>query len=76
MLQRWRRHAENLDHKGKRSRKSLIYFQVGNEKGLVDLVNFQVGTEDIQYCQVKKGEEVSSVGSSLSDEEEVGEKRH
>jgi hypothetical protein len=33
MLKRWPRHAENLSHKGKRSVKNLIDFQVGNEKG-------------------------------------------
>jgi hypothetical protein len=32
VLKRWLRHAENLSHKGKRSGRGLIGFQVGNEK--------------------------------------------
>jgi hypothetical protein len=75
MLKRWLRHAENLSHKGKRSGKSLIDFQVGNEKGSVDLINCQVGRGDIPDFQVGKGEEVSSAESSLTDEE-VEEKPH
>jgi hypothetical protein len=42
----------------------------------VDLVNCQVGRGDIPYCQVGKGEEVSSDESSLADEEEDEEKPH
>jgi hypothetical protein len=64
VLKRWLRHAENLSHKGKRSGKSLIDFQVGNEKGSVDLVNCQVGRGDIPDFQVGKGEEMSSAESS------------
>jgi hypothetical protein len=67
-LKRWPRKAETLSHKGKRSGKSLIDFQVGNEKGSMDLVNCQVGRGDIPYCQVGKGEEVSSTESLLADE--------
>jgi hypothetical protein len=76
MLKRWLRHAENLSHKGKRSGKSLIDFQVGNEKGSMDLIYCQVGRGDIPDFQVGKGEEMSSVESSLTDEEEAGEKPH
>jgi hypothetical protein len=65
-LKRWLRHAENLSHKGKRSGKSLIDCQVGNEKGSVDLINCQVGRGDIPYFQVGKGEEMSSVRVHIS----------
>jgi hypothetical protein len=64
MLRRWLRQAESLSHKGKRSGKSLIGFQVGNEKGSVDLVNCQVGRGGIPYFQVGKGENMSSIESS------------
>jgi hypothetical protein len=70
------RHAENLGHKGKRSGKSLIDFQVGNEKGSMDLIKFQVGRGDIPDFQVGKGEETSSAESSLIDEEEAGGRPH
>jgi hypothetical protein len=40
MLKRWMRHAKNLIHNRKRSGKSLVDFQVGNEKGLVDLIYY------------------------------------
>jgi hypothetical protein len=85
-LKRWLRHAENLSHKGKRSGKNLVGFQVGNEKGLMDLVtyqvgigdipNFQVGIGDIPDFQVGKGEEMSSIEGSLMDDEEAGERPH
>jgi hypothetical protein len=42
----------------------LIGFQVGNEKGSVDLVNCQEGRGDIPNFQVGKGEEMSSAESS------------
>jgi hypothetical protein len=48
---------------------------VGNEKGSMDLIYCQVGRRDIPDCQVGKGEEVSSVESSLT-EEEAREKPH
>jgi hypothetical protein len=51
MLRRWLRHAENLSHKGKRSGKNLVYCQVGNEKGLVDLIDYQVGRGDIHIVR-------------------------
>jgi hypothetical protein len=76
VLKRWLRHAENLSHKGKRSRKSLIGCQVGNEKGSMDLVTYQVGRGDIPNFQVGKGEEMSSAEGSLIDEEEAGERPH
>jgi hypothetical protein len=38
----------------------------------VDLIDFQVGKGDIPYCQVGKGEEMSSLKSSLTDEEAEG----
>jgi hypothetical protein len=51
---------------GKRSVEDLVYyqgisvesldFQVGNEMGLVDLIDFQVGSRKIPNCQVGKGE--------------------
>jgi hypothetical protein len=75
VLKRWLRHAENLSHKGKRSGKGLIDFQVGNEKGSMDLVNCQVGRRDIPDFQVGKDEEMRSDESShqrmLIDEEEA-----
>jgi hypothetical protein len=49
---------------------------VGNEKGSVDLIKFQVGRGDIPDFQVGKGEEMSSAESSLIDEEEAEEKPH
>jgi hypothetical protein len=60
----WLRHDENLSHKGKRSRKDRIGFQMGNEKGSVGLANCQVGRGDIPDFQVGKGEEVSSAEGS------------
>jgi hypothetical protein len=79
-VKRWLRHAENLSHKGKRSGKGLIDFQVGNEKGSVDLINCQVGRGDIPDFQVGKGEEMSSAESShqrmLTDEEEAEGRPH
>jgi hypothetical protein len=41
---------------------------VGKEKGSVDLVNCQVGRRDIPDFQAGKGEEMSSVESSLQEE--------
>jgi hypothetical protein len=38
----------------------------------MDLIKFQVGRGDILGCQVGKGEEMSSVESSLKDEEAEG----
>jgi hypothetical protein len=49
MLKRWLRHDENLNQKGKRSGKGPIGFQVGNEKGSLDLIHCQVGRGDIPY---------------------------
>jgi hypothetical protein len=76
VLKRWLRHAETLSHKGKRSGKDLIDSQVGNEKGSVDLVTFQVGRGDIQGFQVGKGGGMSSRESSLTDGEEARERPH
>jgi hypothetical protein len=45
-----------------------------NEKGSVDLIYFQVARRDIPYFQVGKGGEMRSVESSLTDEEEEGER--
>ena len=59
------RHVEDLSHKGKRSGKGLVDFQVGNGTGSVDLIECQVGRGDILDCQVGKGEEMTSVESSL-----------
>jgi hypothetical protein len=77
-LKRWLRHAENLSHKGKRSGKGLVDFQVSKVKGSVDLINCQVGRGDIPDFQVGKGGEMSSVESShleeLTDEEEARRK--
>jgi hypothetical protein len=75
MLNRWLRHPGNLGHEGRRSGKSLVDFQVGNEKGLIDLIYFQVGRRDIPYFQAGKGEETSSTEGSLENEE-VEEKPH
>jgi hypothetical protein len=78
VLKRWLRYAENLSDEGKRSGRGLVGFQVRNEKGSVDLVNFQEGRGDIPNFQVGKGEEVSSAESShqgvLTDEEEAEER--
>jgi hypothetical protein len=71
ILKRWLRHVENLGHKENRSRKILIDFQVGNEKGLVDLIDYQVGRGDFLYSHVGKGQEVSSKKSSLTCEKEA-----
>jgi hypothetical protein len=80
VLKRWLRYAENLSDEGKRSGRGLIGFQVGNEKGSVDLVNCQVGRGDIPNFQVGKGGEMSSAESShqrvLTDEEEAEERPH
>jgi hypothetical protein len=40
VLKIWLRYDENLSDEGKRSRRGPIGFQVGNEKGSVDLVNY------------------------------------
>jgi hypothetical protein len=80
-VKRWLRYVENLNGEGKRSGRGLIDFQVGNEKGSVDLVNCQEGRGDIPIFQVGKGEEMSSAESScqqgvLTDGEEVEERPH
>jgi hypothetical protein len=41
VLKWWLRHAKNFNGEGKRSGRGLIDFQVGNEKGSIDLVNYQ-----------------------------------
>jgi hypothetical protein len=64
VLKRWLRYAENLSDEGKRSGRGLVGCQVGNEKGLVDFVNCQVGRGDIPNFQVGKGGEMSSTESS------------
>jgi hypothetical protein len=64
VLKRWSRYVENLNGEGRRSGKSLIGIQVGNEKGSVDLLNCQEGRGEIPYFQVGKGEEKSSVERS------------
>ena len=64
MLRRWSRHDKNLSDEGKRTDKSILGFQVGNEKGSMDLIDFQVGSGDIQNYQVGKGEEMSFIESS------------
>jgi hypothetical protein len=56
---------------GKRSGGGLIYFQrsstessnfqVGNEMGSVDLIDFQVGRKEVPNCQVGKGERNETV---------------
>jgi hypothetical protein len=76
MLRRWLRHTETLSHKGERSGKGIIGCRVGNEKGSVDLVEFQVGRGDIPDFQVGKGGEMILVESSLIDEEEAEERPH
>jgi hypothetical protein len=81
VLKRWLRHVENLSDEGKRSGRGLIDFQVGNEKGSVDLINCQEGRGDIPIFQVGKGEEMSSVESScqqgvLTDGKKVEERPH
>jgi hypothetical protein len=80
VLKRWMRYDENLSDEGKRSGKGLIGFQVGNVKGLVDIVNCQVGIGDIPSFQVGKEEEVRSTESSrqgvLIGEEEAKEGPH
>jgi hypothetical protein len=75
------RYAKNLNGEGKRSGIGLIGFQVGNEKGSVDLVNFQEGKGDFPIFQVGKGEEMSSTESScqqgvLTDRKEEEERPH
>jgi hypothetical protein len=76
VLKRWLRYDGNLSDEGKRSGRGIVGFQVGNEKGSMDLVNCQVGRGDILNCQVGKGEEVRSTKSShqqvLTNEYEVG----
>jgi hypothetical protein len=78
VLKRWLRYAENLSDEGKRSGKGLVGFHVGNEKGSVDLANFQKGRGEIPNCQVGKGEDVISTNIShqgvLTDEEEEEER--
>jgi hypothetical protein len=81
VLKRWLRYVENLNGEGKRSGRGLVGFQVGNEKGSVDLINFQEGRGDILNFQVGKGEEMSSAESScqqgvLTDGEEEEERPH
>jgi hypothetical protein len=74
------RYDENLSDEGKRSGKGLVGFQVGNVKGLVDIVNCQVGIGDIPSFQVGKEEEARSTESShqgvLIGEEEAKEGPH
>jgi hypothetical protein len=78
VLKRWLRYVENLNDEGKRYGKGLVGCQVGNEKGLMDLVNFQEGRGYIPNFQVGKGEEVISVEilhqGVLTDEEEAEER--
>jgi hypothetical protein len=81
MLKRWLRHTENLSDEGKTSKIGLIYFQVGNEKGSVYLINCQEGRGEILIFQVGKGEEMSSAESAcqqgmLTNGEEVEEIPH
>jgi hypothetical protein len=64
VLRRWLRYVKNLNGEGKRSGRNLIGFEVGNEKGSVDLVNFEEGRGDILNFQVGKGEEMRSIESS------------
>jgi hypothetical protein len=56
--------CRTLSGEEKMSGKGLICCQVGNEKGSVDLVNYQVGRGDIPNFQVGKGGEMVSVESS------------
>jgi hypothetical protein len=65
MLKRWLGHAKNPNHKGKRSGKGLVDCQMGNQKGLMDLINCQMGRRDILDFQVGKGEYMNAVESSL-----------
>jgi len=78
VLKRWLRNVENLSNKGKRFGKGLIGCQVRNEKGLVDLVNYQKGRGDIPNFKVGNEEEVRSAKISrqgvLTDEEEAKER--
>jgi hypothetical protein len=57
-------HDKILNDEGKRSDIGLIYFQVGNKKGSVDLINFKEGRGNILIFQVGKGEEMSSAEST------------
>ena len=80
-LKRSLRHTEALSHKGKRYGKGIVNFQLGNETGSMDLINYQVGKGDIPDFQVGKGEEMSSTKSScqqgeLTDGKEVQERSH
>jgi hypothetical protein len=59
VLKRWVRHAKNISGEGKISGKDLIDFQVRNDKGLVDFINFQEDRGNIPIFQVDKGEELS-----------------
>jgi hypothetical protein len=61
VLKRCLIHAENLSDEGNRYGKDLIDFQVGNEKGSIDLINYQEGRGYIPIFQVVKGEEMSLV---------------
>jgi hypothetical protein len=80
VLKRWLRYVGNLSDEGKRCGKSLIGFQVSNEKGSMDLINCQEGRGDIPNFQVGKGGEMSSAEIScqgvLIDEEEVEKRPH
>jgi hypothetical protein len=41
MLKRWLRYTESLSGEGKRYCRGLVDFQVGNEKGSGDIINYQ-----------------------------------
>jgi hypothetical protein len=73
VLKRWLRYDENLSVEGKISGRGPAGFQVGNEKGSVDLINFQEGRGGIPIFQVGKGEEMISVESSFQGVLENGE---
>jgi hypothetical protein len=55
LLKRWLRHAKNLSDEGKRLFRDLIYFQVGNEKRSIHLINFEEGRRETPIFQVGKG---------------------
>jgi hypothetical protein len=48
--------------------KESSYFQVGNEMGPLDLIDCQVGREEIPRCQVGKGSELRLVEGLMSSE--------
>jgi hypothetical protein len=73
MLRRWLRHVENFSDEGKRSGRGLVGFQVGNEKGSMDLIYCQVGRRDIQNCQLGRGGEMSSIERSRQQGELIDE---